>query len=329
MGVIRRIQRTPSGTFFVCLPKEWAERYGLKKGSVVAVNETSDGKLLIDPEYSAAPPPRTAVLEPGPYLGREIIGRYLLGFDIIRVEGRESISFEMREIVKKTVSRLIGLEIVEEDYSKIVLQCLLEPASFPPEKILRREYAIVAGMHKDIVNALVNGDVHMARSVIARDEEVNRLYFLLVRILRTIIQNPSLSEKLGLQPIECLDYRLTASLVENIGDECVRTAFKVLELKGAKLTEDLKKLIVEFHTGVFESHEDALRALFEGDIALAEEVRGMRPQIEKTLQAIEKSSKEQGLEALPYILAAVSTLRQIYEHSVDIADLAMPKSKKQ
>jgi Na+/phosphate symporter len=102
-----------------------------------------------------------------------------------------------------------------------------------------------------------------------------------------------------------------------------------LELKGAKLTEDLKKLIVEFHTGVFESHEDALKALFEGDIALAEEVRGIRPQIEKTLQAIEKSSKEQGLEALPYILAAVSTLRQIYEHSVDIADLAMPKSKKQ
>jgi len=328
MSVIRRIQRTPSGTFFVCLPKEWAERYGLKRGSVVAVNETSDGKLLIDPEYSAAPPTRTAVLEPGPYLGREIIGWYLLGFDIIRVEGRE-ISFEMREIVKKTVSRLIGLEIVEENYSKIVLQCLLEPASFPPEKILRREYAIVAGMHRDVVNALVSGDAHMARSVIARDEEVNRLYFLLVRILRTIIQNPSLSEKLGLQPIECLDYRLTASLVENIGDECVRTAFKVLELKGAKLTEGLKKLIVEFHAGVYESHENALKALFEGDIALAEEVRRMRPQIEKTLEAIEKSSKEQGLEAIPYILAAVSTLRQIYEHSVDIADLAMPKSKKQ
>lgn len=328
MGVIRRIQRTPSGTFFVCLPKEWAERYGLNRGSVVAVNETSDGKLLIDPEYGAAPPTRIVVLEPGPFLGREIIGKYLLGFDIIRVEAKESISFETREIVKRTVSRLVGLEIIEEDYSKIVLQCLLEPASFPPEKILRREYTIVAGMHRDIVNALVNGDVHMARSVIARDEEVNRLYFLLVRILRTILQNPSLSEKLDLQPIECLDYRLTASLVENIGDECVRTAFKVLELKGAKLTETLKKLIVEFHARVFEAHENALKAFFEGDIASAEGVRGMRAEIEKTLEAIEKGSKEQSLEAIPYILAAISTLRQIYEHSVDIADLVMPKSKK-
>lgn len=291
----------------------------------MTVNETSDGKLLIDPEYGIAPSPRTIVLRPGPYLSREVIGKYLLGFDIIRVEAEESISFETREIVKKTVSRLIGLEIIEEDYSKIVLQCLLEPTSFPPEKILRRGYAIVAGMHRDIVNALVNGDVPMAKSVIARDEEVNRLYFLLVRILRTIIQNPSLSEKLGVQPIECLDYRLTASLVETIGDECVRTAFKVVELKGAKLTENLKKMIVELHMLLFDAHENALKAFFEGDIGLAEDVRNMRAKIDKALEAVEKGAKEQSLEIMPHTLAAVSTLHQIYEHSVDIADLVMPK----
>ncbi|MBS7647625.1 phosphate uptake regulator PhoU [Candidatus Bathyarchaeota archaeon] len=325
MGTLRKLQRTPSGTFFVCLPKDWAERYGLRRGAVVAVSETSDGKLLIDPEYDVAPSPRTITLKPGPFLSREIVGRYLLGFDIIRVEAKESISFDTREIVKKTVSRLIGLEIVEEDYSKIVLQCLLEPSSFPPEKILRRGYAIAAGMHRDVVNALVNGDVHMAKSVIARDEEVNRLYFLLVRILRTIIQNPSLSEKLGVQPIECLDYRLAASLVEAIGDECVRTAFKVVELKGVKLTDAFKKLIVEFHTLLFEAHENALKAFFEGDVALAEGVRNFREKLEKALTAVEKSAKEQSLEAMPHILAAVSTLHQIYAHSVDIADLVMPK----
>jgi Phosphate uptake regulator len=325
MGVLRKIQRTPSGTFFVCLPKEWAQRYGLKQGAVVAVSETSDGKLLIDPEHSAAPSPRTIVLKPSPYLSREITGKYLLGFDIIRVEAKENISFEMREVVKKTVSRLVGLEIVEEDYSKIVLQCLLEPSSFPPDKILKRANSIAAGMHRDVVNALVDGDIHKAKSVIARDEEVNRLYFLLVRILRTIIQNPSLSEKLGVQPIECLDYRLAASLVESIGDECARVGFKVVELNGRRLTETFKKLVVDFHALLFEAHENALKSFFERDIALAEEVRGMRDKLEKALAAVEKTAKEQGVEAMPHILAAISTLYQIYEHSVDIADLVMPK----
>ena len=325
MGELRKVQRTPSGTFFVCLPKPWAERYGLKRGSVVALTETSDGKLLIDTEYAVEPSPRTITLKPGAYLSREIIGKYLLGFDIITIEAKNRISFEVRDTVKNAVSRLIGLEIVEEDYSRIVMQCLLEPSSFPPEKILRRGYTIAAGMHHDVVNALVDGDINLAKSIIARDDEVNRLHFLLVRILRTIIQNPSLTEKLGVRPIECLDYRLVASLVEAIGDECVRVAMKTVELKGTKLGEDLKKALVDFHMVCFEAHENALKAFLAGDTGLAENVRLIREKVEKMSASIEKIAKVQSLDALPHILAVASILRQIYEHSVDIADLVMPK----
>jgi phosphate uptake regulator len=292
---------------------------------VVAVTEAIDGRIMIDTEYAAVPSPRTITLKPSSYLGREIIGKYLLGFDIIRVEAKDRINFEVRDAVKKTVSHLIGLEIVEEDYASIILQCLLEPSGFPPDKILHRSYAIAAGMHRDVVNSFLNGDIPLAKSVMARDDEGNRLYFLLVRILRTIIQNPSLSEKLGISPIECLDYRLAASLVEAIGDECVRVALKAIELKGIKLSEDLKKVFVDFHASCFEAHEKALKAFFAGDMALAEDVRDMRAKIEKTFTCIEKVTKEQSLDVVPQILAVASFLRQIYEHSVDIADLVVPK----
>lgn len=291
----------------------------------MTLTETSDGKLLIDSEHGAAPSPRTITLKPTPYLNREIVGKYLLGFDIINVEAKERISFEVRETVKKAASRLVGLEIVEEDYSRISMQCLLEPSGFPPEKILRRGYAIAAGMHRDAIKALIDGDAHLAKSVIARDDEVNRLYFLLVRILRTIIQNPSLSEKLGVRPIECLDYRLAASLVEAIGDECVRIAMKASELKGAKLSDDLKRSLTEFHMICFEAHESAVKAFFTGDVGLAESVRGMQEKITEMFAGIEKIAKGQALDIVPHSLAAASLLRQIYEHSVDIADLAMPK----
>jgi phosphate uptake regulator len=325
MGELRKVQQTPSGTFFVCLPKPWAENHGLKRGAVVSVTETSDGRLLVDTEYGVEPSPKSITLKPGPHLSREIIGKYLLGFDIINVEAKDRISFEVRDTVKNAASRLIGLEIVEEDYSRIVMQCLLEPSSFPPEKILRRGYAIAAGMHRDVVNSLMKGDVGLAKSVIARDDEVNRLHFLLVRILRTIMQNPNLSEKLGVSPIECSDYRLVASLVEAIGDECVRLAMKVAELKGVKLSEDLTKRLVDLHTASFEAHENALKAFLVGEIGLAEDVRLMRGKIEKMFTDIEKTVKTQSLDAVPHILAAASIMRQIYEHSVDMADLAMPK----
>jgi phosphate uptake regulator len=280
---------------------------------------------MIDTEYGAVPSPRTITLKPSSYLGREIIGKYLLGFDIIRVEAKDRISFEVRDAVKKTVSHLIGLEIVEEDYASIVLQCLLEPSGFLPDKILHRSYAIAAGMHRDVVNSFLNGDIQLAKSVMARDDEGNRLYFLLVRILRTIIQNPGLSEKLGISPIGCLDYRLAASLVEAIGDECVRVALKAIELKGVKLSEDLKKAFMDFHASCFEAHEKALKAFFAGDIALAEDVRDTCARVEKEFTCIEKVAKEQSLDVVPQILAIASFLRQVYEHSVDIADLVVPK----
>jgi phosphate uptake regulator len=266
-------------------------------------------------------------LKPGAYLSREIIGKYLLGFDIITVEAKDRISFDVRDTVKNAVSRLIGLEIVEEDYSRIVMQCLLEPSSFPPEKILRRGYTIAASMHHDVVNALVDGDINLAKSIIARDDEVNRLHFLLVRILRTVVQNPSLTEKLGVRPIECLDYRLVASLVEAIGDECVRVASKTVDLKGTKLAEDLKKSLVDFHLACFEAHENALKAFLVGDMGLAENVRSMREKVEKMFANIEKIAKAQSLDVVAHVLAAASALRQIYEHSVDMADLAMPKKQ--
>jgi phosphate uptake regulator len=323
MSELRKVQRTPGGTFFVCVPKSWAEQYGLKKGSVVSCDVTGDGQLLIDTRQGEVAP-RTTVLEPGPYLSREIIAKYLLGYDIMRIEGKEHITAETRNVVKTAVGRLVGLEIVEEDYSGIVLQCLLEPSGFPPEKILRRGYAIAASMHRDVTNAFVDGNVLLAKNVVARDDEGNRLYFLLVRILRTIIQNPKLSGKLGVSPIGCLDYRLVASMVEAIGDECVRVAEKTIELK-QPLDRDLKKLFLELHGQCFESHEVALEAFLSSDIAMAERTRGMRKKIEATFGEIEETVRSQSVDVVPQILAVASFLRQVFEHSVDISDLAVPK----
>ena len=107
--IMRKMQRTPTGTFFVCLPRAWSEKHGLKKGILVALRETSDGNLVIDPTYGAEQAPRVSTLHGGPYLRREIVGHYLLGSDIIRVEGKERIDFEVRNAVKETVGSLIGL----------------------------------------------------------------------------------------------------------------------------------------------------------------------------------------------------------------------------
>jgi len=322
---LRRVQRTSGGTFFVCLPKDWATRIGISRSSLVSLSETSDGRLVIDAKYSAERAPQVVVIRPTPLLDREVVGKYLLGYDIIRVEAKNRMSPDDRGRIKLASSKLIGLEIVEEDYSKIVLQCLLEPSAYPPEKILQREHSIAAGMHRDAVTALVEGDVHLAKNVIARDNEVNRLYFLLVRILRTVIQNPGLSERLGILPIDCLDYRLTASLVEAIGDQSVQVAELAVKLESAKVAKELAQLLLKLHRVAFEAHENALRALFTRDIALAESVRNEMKNVASLYGEIESVVQAQYVDIAPQVLTAASSIARIYDHSLDVADLVMPK----
>jgi phosphate uptake regulator len=323
---LRKVQKTSGGTFFVCLPKEWAERVRLNKGSTISVSESADGRLVLDAKYGVEHAPQVAVVKPSAFLNREIVGKYLLGYDIIRIEAKDKISHEDREQVKLASSRLIGLEIVEDDYARIVMKTLLEPSAFPPGEILRREYSIAAGMHHDAVSSFVDGDIHLAKNVTARDDEVNRLYFLLVRILRTVIQNPSLSENLGILPIDCLDYRLTASLVESIGDQSVQIAGKTMRLKEEKLTKEVSNVILKFHKLAFEAHETALMALFTRDVTLAESVRNMRENVTAVFHEAESVASAQPVDVAPHILAVASLTSRIYESSVDIADLVMPRT---
>jgi hypothetical protein len=163
----------------------------------------------------------------------------------------------------------------------------------------------------------------LAKNVIERDVENNKFYFLLVRILRTIIQNPRLSEKIGITPIECLDYRLAASLIEGIGDACVQVASNTIALNGVKLSDEIRKLLIELQCTCYDANEQALKSFLTKDISLAEDVRNLRGKIEATCLKVEDVTKDSSVDLMPQILAAVSFLRQIYEGSVDMADLVV------
>lgn len=60
-------------------------------------------------------------------------------------------------------------------------------------------------------------------------------------------------------------------------------------------------------------------------MALAESVREAQVKIERVFADIEKVARAQSLEVVPLVLAVAAFMRQIYDHSVDIADLVVPK----
>jgi len=245
----RKVLEMGGGTLLISLPKDWAKRNGVKKGATVAVDELSARKLIVRPIEDVAEKPREITVEyPGEDLSEvmnDITGAYLLGFDVIRVVGKKVISREDRARMKSTIARLVGLEIMDEDSKMVTVQFLLESSAIIPERIVRRMSSILDGMLRDMAEGLTKRDSKLLALVAERDDEVDRLYFLLVRAIRAAIMRPELAESYGLSPVDVLDYRVLASFLESVGD-AVAELSKTLHY--SKIPRQLSR---EFATCVF------------------------------------------------------------------------------
>ncbi len=227
----RRLQRIGNSTL-VSLPKEWVDAHRLHKGSQVELETAGRDSLSISvsgEDMEARPTAGLVISYPLPAeenIVADTTGAYLLGYDIIRIESGDArtIPVRDREEIRSSMRRLVGMEIIEEDASHIEMQFLLDAATLSPAKILKRMSSIAAGMCGDVTLALASGDKSNLQTISHRDIEVNRQYFLLVRLIRSTLADRRLARAFNLGNIDILDYRVAANLLENAGDSVVELA---------------------------------------------------------------------------------------------------------
>ncbi len=314
------------GTLLISLPKDWVRKNKIIKGSLLALEVTPGGSILIFPASESEKKPKEILLTyPTQYMRRLInliTGSYLLGFDIIRIVSRERIPYEDAQAMKKAIRQLVGLEIVEEDAKSITAQFLLEATTLDPEKTFRRMHLITMGMLPDAVQALMQGDTLLKRSISERDDEVDRLYFLLVRLVRSAAIDNKLAAKLKLSTIDCLDYRLSSYLLEAIGD----TAEDIAKSSTHPLEEAIGDFEKEAALNILKTlgvmQESAVKAFLaknseEGRqvVQLYDDVVGEIAKLERFIGSNENAS---------VISRVASSFSRIARCAVDIADLAYP-----
>ena len=237
----RRLQKIGS-SILVSLPKEWIDANNLKKSNQVEI-ETNQNNLSIRTQLSKRPSKEVEISYPlseGEGIVPTITGAYLLGFDIIRIVGKSSISINDRESVRGSMRKLVGLEIIDEDATNISIQFLLDETSINPQNILKRMSSIALGMFNDVVLSIKNGDKTNLETIANRDAEINRQYFLLVRLIRSTIMDTRLAGIFNLENIDILDYRIAANTLEIAGDTVVELSESLIKSNLSKV--ELKKL---------------------------------------------------------------------------------------
>lgn len=289
----------------------------------MSYEERQDGRLLLSPKIDEERAPLEVVLDASPFVRREIIERYLLGYDIIRVQSKESFSPDIREEVRRTTKRLVGLEVLEEDSKRIVLQCLVEPSLLNPERILRRLEMLSMPMQLDSVQAFVSSNGALAKGVVERDEEVDRWYFLLVRLVRAAISDTYLLEKIKVSSVDCLDYRLLASYIETFADYSVTIAENTQD--SLTIPKEEQGLLEKIGTSVNAMYRDAVGSVLSRDLKLASSVSPRFRETKKQLSDAEARVAGSSRPLVNHLVAVTIALNRMCEISVDISDLTITR----
>lgn len=320
----RRLQKIGS-SILVSLPKEWIDANELSKSNQVEI-ETNQNNLSIRTQLSKRPSKEVEISYPlseGEGIVPTITGAYLLGFDVIRIVGKSSISINDRENVRGSMRKLVGLEIIDEDATNISVQFLLDETSINPQNILKRMSSIALGMFNDVVLALKNGDKTNLETIANRDAEINRQYFLLVRLIRSTIMDTRLAGIFNLENIDILDYRIAANTLEIAGDTVVELSKSLIKSNLSK--KELKKLY-DFAKDIDEIQIKSIDSFISNNRMLA--INAIRLQRNN---ATKISKIRSSLESKKQISLAFFDLIYMFEKVLqswsDIADLVKPSYK--
>lgn len=196
----RKVQITGGSTYTVSIPKAWANARDIGSGSAVHLYPFDDRLVVAQPLGDT--PSRKAVLNVDAVgnesLSEQIEAAYAAGSDEIEIESDTGFDSEQRRIASGVITRLIGIEIETETDHEIVARSLLDPTEISLDGTIEQLRQISLSMHENAVRAITSDESdEFVEHVIARDDDVDRLFALVSRQFYRALTDVREIDKLG------------------------------------------------------------------------------------------------------------------------------------
>ncbi len=330
----RKVQKTGGSTLIVSLPKEWTNRVNLESGDEVVICHKDDDTLVILPKgvsiCSDDKIKRKITLEFTPEYSLEeifrmIVAYYLTGYDMLEVYfknedvGAWDKLTEYKIYIKNNLRDLIGMEVVDEEDNKILLQNFVDCRDISFKDALLKTMKIIKTMLNDTERTILYKDDILVNDIVQRDKEVNRFHYLLLRQLNECL-NEHLSESVEIKPNETIIFSNIVKNLERIGDHCKRIARESPKIENNN-SEIIKKII---------SVRGEVQSIFENtcDYLLTEdhiEANKLITQSNKVIEKIKSLNSElfenyEWDKDIPHISFILDSLKRICQYSNDICE---------
>ncbi|WP_202318698.1 phosphate uptake regulator PhoU [Archaeoglobus neptunius] len=312
----RKVFFSGKSSYILTLPKKWVKENSIEPGTEVLL---SIGKNFITIYPKKFGLKRKSIFIDAKNLKHEslirrIISYYLAGTDSIKIKVYNE---EQRSAVVRASDILMGTEIVEDTGKEIMLEIFLDNSRLKTEYIMRRMGNTCIGMVSDFCSALRKFDRYLCNSIIAREKEVDRLHFLLLRQLKLANIYADVASELEL-PVEKLqEYRTVVRALERVADHGANMAENLLDL--GKPVE----FLCEFVDADLEMLRTAVVAFLENEIELAEVVLEEFDEIEELEKKIYSKVLTADVEEAVNLKSMIDSISRIASYSADIAEVVV------
>jgi phosphate uptake regulator len=331
---LRKVQVTGGSTFIVSLPKPWVEQMGLKRGSVVKITQMDDMTLCLTPQGTDSQDNhRKVIITPATddtpeSIVRKVVSAYLMGYNILQLRSNHQqrlssgIKFQVKDFTRK---KLVGTEILSDLPHDLTLQVLLSYAELSVKDALRRMSVIAAAMHRDAIVALGMDETHLAREVVAMDDEVDRFNLYIVRLLKVAVTDGHILKESRLRsPRDCLGYRLITKSVERMADHAVNIAQNRLALTLTTVDDEILDELTRLSEFALQIFENAMDSVFDEDYSEADEVLEMEVRTrELEAEVLHKILKQAQPDEIPALRLIIESISRTAEYGADIAETVL------
>lgn len=278
---MRKVISFGKNSHIITLPKEWVVKNKVSQGDVVSLKDNGDG-LIVQAHLQPVKSPEKylTINVDGKGLKKikaEIFSAYLCNASTMEIIGNGLST--LAEEIKGIIHSLAGLEVLEQTSTKLVAKDLINVQEISLKATIRRMDIITKSMIEDLFLCAQSCGVEakspgpLAENLEQRDKEVNRLYYLALRVISGALNEPSSMQELKLTPLALHHCYLIIVRLERIADQAKGI---VADLPVACFSGRAKQDFLELLKLLFERYNDTLKAYYTGnrESALDIEVSG-------------------------------------------------------
>jgi phosphate uptake regulator len=272
---LRKMQLVGRASFSVTLPPDWVKQNKLNPSDQISIIREDDGSLRLIPQTMPSEKELKIKIDAdrckhAGLLMRLIIGGYNRGCDSIEIVSEHTISENHWKEIHEATDSLIGMGIVESTSNRVVLQSMVDASKFPLKPLLKRFLEVITSMYEDILQALKNNDSSLVADVINRENEVNKIYWLMARQIVAAAYDTNVFKKIGLKGTPDLTLHVVIfPRMQVVADYAVDIANNLQALGKNGFGDTDLKSIIRFGEMVRDLFSNSCKAFFERNVILA------------------------------------------------------------